>query len=182
MLSVIEMKKNNIDKTIIVPEGVSVSLNGNILKIKEQDLEVEKRLLFPDITLSVNNNKIFIKSKKTSRKLKRMVNTFYSHVKNMVKGVNSPYVYKLKVCSGHFPMKVTQDKNYVVISNFLGEKIPRKAIILPKVLIKIDQDVIILTGPDKEATAQSAANIEMATKITKRDRRVFQDGIFMIRE
>ncbi len=174
------MTKKIIDKTIVIPEGISASLDGNTLKIKGQKGEIIKKLSFPNIKIGLSENKILIKAKCNTRKFKKIVNTFSSHIKNMIKGVENNYVCKLKICSGHFPMKVTHDQNQVVISNFLGEKIPRKAVILKDVTVKIDSDIILLSGPDKEATTQSAANIEIATKITKRDRRVFQDGIFKI--
>jgi len=70
--------------------------------------------------------------------------------------------------------------NLVVISNFLGEKIPRKANILKDVKVQLDNDILIVEGLDKEKTAQTAANIERATRITNRDRRVFQDGCYII--
>ncbi|MEK6951587.1 MAG: 50S ribosomal protein L6 [Nanoarchaeota archaeon] len=174
------MEKKSIDRTAIIPSTVSISLDGDLIKVKGLKGEIERRFAFKNVSLNLSENKIVIKSKKNSRKFKKIVNSFYSHIKNMILGVQNPYIYKLKVCSGHFPMKVTQDKDNVIISNFLGEKIPRKATILQGVLVKLDSDIITLTGADKEATAQSAANIEIATKITKRDRRVFQDGIFKI--
>ena len=60
------------------------------------------------------------------------------------------------------------------------EKIPRKSKILEGVKVEIDKDTILLSGYDKEAVGQTAANLEKATKIKKRDRRRFQDGIFII--
>ncbi|MBI2499260.1 50S ribosomal protein L6 [Candidatus Woesearchaeota archaeon] len=175
------MEKKSIDRSLVIPNGVSVNLDGNLLKVKGPKGETERRFAFKNVNLNLNDDKIIIKSKNSSRKFKKIVNSFYSHIKNIIQGVQNPYTYKLKICSGHFPMKVTQDKDIIMISNFLGEKIPRKAAILQGVSVKLDSDIITLTGVDKEATAQSAANIEMATKITKRDRRVFQDGVFLMK-
>lgn len=66
-----------------------------------------------------------------------------------------------------------------MINNFLGEKQPRVARILEGVTVKIGNDEVILTGIDKEKVGNTAANIERATRITKRDPRVFQDGIYI---
>ena len=39
---------------------------------------------------------------------------------------------------------------------------------------------VIVSGIDKEAVGQTAANIERCTTVKNRDRRVFQDGIYRI--
>jgi large subunit ribosomal protein L6 len=39
---------------------------------------------------------------------------------------------------------------------------------------------VTVSGSDREKVGQTAANIEMACKIKKRDRRVFQDGIYIV--
>ncbi len=44
------------------------------------------------------------------------------------------------------------------------------------------EDEIIVSGPDIEKVGQTAANIEQSTKYLKRkDKRVFQDGIYALR-
>jgi len=68
----------------------------------------------------------------------------------------------------------------IIIKNFLGEKIPRKAKILPNTSVEIKSNQIIVSSSNIEFAGQTAANIERATKIKKRDRRIFQDGIFII--
>ena len=48
-----------------------------------------------------------------------------------------------------------------------------------EVEVKNKVDVIV-TGADIEKVGQTAANIERACRIRKRDRRVFQDGIYIV--
>jgi len=81
----------------------------------------------------------------------------------------------------HFPMNVSVDKtNHVlVINNFLGEKKERRAKILPNTDVKIEGDIVTVESPDIEAAGQTAANMEVTTHIRNRDRRVFQDGIWI---
>jgi len=41
---------------------------------------------------------------------------------------------------------------------------------------------IVVEGPNLDAVAQTAANIEAASKITGFDRRIFSDGIFIYKK
>ena len=77
-------------------------------------------------------------------------------------------------------MNVALDKNEIIVKNFLGEKIPRRALVLPNVKVKVEKDIITVESHDKEKAGQTASNIESSTRITDKDRRVFMDGIWMI--
>ena len=76
-------------------------------------------------------------------------------------------------------MTVKVEGNKINISNFLGEKIDRTAKIVPGVNVEIKGSKITVSGPDIEKTGQTAANIENAARVPKKDKRIFQDGIFM---
>ena len=117
---------------------------------------------------------------RSTKKEKKMINTIASHVRNMVKGIQEKFEYKLKIVSSHFPISVELKENEAVIKNFLGEKIPRKSKIPGKVEVKIDKDIITVNSFDKELAGQTAANFEKNTRIRMKDRRIFQDGIFII--
>ena len=42
------------------------------------------------------------------------------------------------------------------------------------------KDEIVITGLDKELVGQACGNIENVTRVTGRDKRVFQDGIYIL--
>jgi large subunit ribosomal protein L6 len=87
------------------------------------------------------------------------------------------------VVYAHFPIKVEVDKGkkIVKISNFLGEKLPRYASIVGDTEVRVEGDRIYIEGISKEDVGQTAANIRLATKIKKKDPRVFMDGIYVVR-
>lgn len=113
---------------------------------------------------------------------KKIIKTTEAHIKNMILGVTEGYEYRLQICSVHFPITASADKEKLSIKNFLGETKERKAKILPNVQLKVEGDIIKITSADKEAAGQTAANIETATKIKNRDRTRFQDGIWIIQK
>ncbi len=99
----------------------------------------------------------------------------------MITGVTKGFTYKLKIVYAHFPMnvKVDETKRNVIIENFMGERSPRIIKIDGNVDVKVSGDEIIIKGIDLGEVSQTAANIENATKIKKKDQRVFLDGIYV---
>ena len=173
------MRLTELKKEIAIPGGVEVKLEGKTVITKGPKGENSRRFLYPNMKLSMENNKLILSIKKADKKDKTMIGTFSAHIKNILQGVEEGFTYKLKICSGHFPMNVKSEANQVIISNFMGEKVPRKARILDGVTINIQGDIITLTGSNKESVGQSAANIELATRRTGFDKRIFQDGCYI---
>ena len=178
MLIFIKMKKE-IFQEIEIPEGVEAELVENMLTIKGKEGEIKRKFNTNKITFEKKDNKIIIGNKKATKNEKKMINTISSHIINMIKGVQEKFEYKLKICSSHFPMNVEIVGDEAIIKNFLGEKIPRKSKIIENVNVEIKGDIITINSPNKELAGQTAANFETATRIRSRDRRVFQDGIFI---
>lgn len=171
--------KREIFQEIEVPEGMDANLDGNVLTIKSDKGENKRKFDIKKIIFEMEGNKIRIGSKTASKNEKRMINTISSHIRNMIKGMIEGYEYKLKVANSHFPMSVEIKDKEAIIKNFIGEKIPRKLKLLEGAEVKLDKDIITVTSFDKEIAGQTAANFEKATKIRGKDRRVFQDGIFI---
>jgi large subunit ribosomal protein L6 len=171
--------KIDLRKEIELPEGITVNLEDSLVKLKGPKGEVERSFHHPKIKVLVEGNNIVLTSEKATKREKAMVGSYESHIKNMVLGVQEGFIYKLKICSGHFPMNVSVTNEEIIIKNFLGESVPRKAKLIPKVEVKINGEEIVVSGVNKESTGQMAARIEQMCKITKRDIRIFQDGCYI---
>jgi large subunit ribosomal protein L6 len=171
--------KKEIFQEIEIPEGVEANIDGNILTIKGNEGEVKREFKINKIIFEIKDGKIRLGNKVVTRNEKKVMNTMTAHIQNMIKGVQEKFEYKLKICASHFPMNVDIQGKEATVKNFLGEKIPRKTSILDNVDVQIDGDIITVTSINKESAGQTAANLEKATRVTGRDRRVFQDGIFI---
>ncbi|MFO8110390.1 MAG: 50S ribosomal protein L6 [Thermoplasmata archaeon] len=169
-----------LEETIVVPQGVNVSREGNVVFIKGPNGELERKFEDSRITIDIQNEGIYLYTDLPSKREKALLGTYASHLRNMVKGVQEDFTYKLKIVYSHFPMKVRTEGKYVVVENFIGEEKPRKAKVAGDTKVKIQGDLVTLNGPNKEHVGQTAANIEHATKIKRRDPRVFQDGVYII--
>jgi len=174
------MKQNIIEK-IEIPAEVEVSIENNEIIIKLGDKENKRKFSYYGIEIKKENNNIIIEAKQASKKEMKVANTIKAHINNMLLGLQQSFEYKLEITFVHFPMNVEHDKenNQIVIKNFLGEKKPRTAKILPGVEIIIDKNIITLTSHNKELAGQTAGNFEKATHIRNKDRRKFQDGIYL---
>ncbi len=167
--------KQNISKIIQIPEGMDVGLVDDRIIIKNPPME--KGFVLHNVSLKKDGNTIVLKADNATKREKKIIGSIAAHIRNMFS--QKTFEYRLQICSVHFPINVSMNNKQVIIKNFLGETRERKANILDNVDVKLQGDVITVTSRDKEAAGQTAANMEAATRIRKRDRRVFQDGIFM---
>lgn len=147
------------------PKGSATrTFPASVLAIRVQGAEVELRLELPV-------------ERKAS---KALLHTWEAHVRNLLTGVTLGFEAKMKAVAAHFPMKVAVKDSTLLIENFLGEKHPRSAPLVPGVAAEVQGEFVVLTGADIEQVGQSAANIERATRIRDYDPRVFQDGIYIV--
>jgi len=66
----------------------------------------------------------------------------------------------------------------VLIENFQGERAPRISPIKGATKVTVKGDDVIITGPVLTDVSQTAANIQLKSKVKNKDHRVFLDGIY----
>jgi large subunit ribosomal protein L6 len=169
------MNRTEID----VPDDVSAEVDHLDLTVEGPNGSVTRRLWYPDVTVSVANGSVVIESDADDANTRATIGTFESHVENMIHGVTDGWEYRMEIFYAHFPMQVDVEGDEVVIENFLGERAPRRAPVRGDTEVQVDGEEIVLSGPDKEAVGQTAADIEQLTRVNDKDTRVFQDGVYI---
>ncbi len=166
---------------IEVPEGVEVRIEGSSrISVKGRLGQVTKDLSHANVRLEVTSNKILVKLVGRGRKADALLGTIKSIIKNMIIGVTQGFTYKMKIIASHFPITVRVQGDTVYIENFIGERSPRIAKIVGEgTRVEVRGEDVIVKGVDKEAVGQTAANIEQATKVKRKDPRKFLDGIYV---
>lgn len=175
------VKLDRIQHTVELPEGVSASIDGDKVTITGPKGSVSREFASARHDIFQEGGALIVRIDVPRRKERALAGTWNAHLNNMVKGVTDGFSYTLKALYSHFPMTLAVQGNQLIVNNYFGERVPRSANILAGVDVKVQNKTeIVVSGIDKEAVGQTAANIERSTTVKKRDRRVFQDGIYLI--
>lgn len=174
--------KQKITQNVDIPQGVKCEYSNQYLICTKDSLSSQRKIVIPKVDILIKDNKIILDCIKGNKKTYKIIMSNIAHIKNLFKGLNEPFSYELESCNVHFPMTMKVESDQLVINNFLGEKTPRKAKILPEVKVDIKGQKIIVSSHNREAAGQTAANFEKATRVTGRDRRIYQDGIFITKK
>ena len=162
-----------------IPNGIICRYNNNIFTCEKGEITLTYRVAVRGVIVKINDGHIEFSKPRSTKKDFSSVRSISAHLQNIFQGLQKPYVYTLETCNVHFPMILKKEGENLIITNFLGERIARRAKILSGVELTIKGTTLYLSSHDKESAGQTAANIERATRIAKRDRRIFQDGIFI---
>ena len=168
-------------KTVDIPEGVDVTIEGNnTVQVKGEKGELSRSFPHPMVEIKKSDGVVEVNCRSSRRRDVAFAGTCAAHIANMIKGVKDGFEYRMKVVYSHFPIKTVVENNEFLIHNFLGERTPRRAVILDGVEVEVKGEDIFVRGINKENVGQTVANIEHATKVKNRDIRVFQDGIYRV--
>ena len=168
-------------ETVDVPKGVTFSVEGRRLRAKGPLGSVERPFPSDAIDFQQASGLVTLTLRIPShrKRAQSLLKTWAAHVRNLAGSLTMGVEARLKVVAAHFPMKVSVRGEELVIENFLGEKYPRSARLVPGTVAHVEGDIVTLSGTDIEQVGQSGANIERATRIRDYDPRVFQDGIYL---
>ena len=178
------VKLDKVIHHISLPEGVNASLDGNNVTISKDGNSVSREFRHPRVDVKNVDGSLQVFCDLPRRSERALAGTWNAHLTNMVKGIDTGFEYRLQAVYSHFPMTIKVQGNQLTVTNLFGEKVPRVAK-LPwspsEVEVRVENKTdVIVKGADREKVGQTAANIERSCAIKKRDRRVFQDGIYVV--
>ena len=162
-----------------IPEGVKVTQNKHMLMFEGPLGKTHKSFKNIPVKIDISDNKINLKTIGEKKRDYAILHTARSIIRNICEGLIEGYTIKMKVVFAHFPITVKVEGKKILIENFQGERAARitKSVGNTKVIPKGED--VILTGEVWTDITQTAANIELKTKVKNKDHRVFLDGIYI---
>jgi large subunit ribosomal protein L6 len=151
-------------KPIIIPEGVEVKFKDNLLTVKGPLGQIS-RSFKDDIVISVEKDRIIL-NPNTAKKIRRakeissLWGTYASHISNMIKGVAKGF-NKVLVIEG-IGYRAAKEGSTLVLS--LGFSHPVKVDIPEGIDLKLEKNMILISGPDKEQVGEFAAKVRALKK------------------
>ena len=163
---------------IQIPDDVKVSLKGSMLHVQGPLGHVYKNFKKIPVVIEINDKKILLKQTGERKKHYAIRNTARSIIQTLCEGVIDGFTIKMKVVYSHFPITVKVEGKKVLIENFQGERAPRISMIKGDTKVDVKGDDVIISGPVLTDVSQTAANIQLKSKVKNKDHRVFLDGIY----
>ena len=170
------------EKRIEIPSDCQVTLEEKALVVSGPLGQLQRTFPEPQTDIKIEGSEIIVTTGINRKRTRALVGTVIAHLRNMILGVQHGYEYEMKIVYSHFPITVEIQDKTVIIKNFIGERGTRTAKVIGDVEIRTTEDEVFISGIDIEHVSQTAANILLATKIRDKDRRIFLDGVYVIRK
>lgn len=146
-------------KPIIIPEGVEVTLGGASVMVKGPAGALTRSL--PPVISVVNKDKeLVITPRNGALTTKMLLGTTVAHLRNMIKGSQSPFVKKLIIEGVGFKAEVKGAE--IVLS--LGFSHQVKVPIPAHLKVTSEKGVVTIAGADIEAVGAFAAELRALKK------------------
>lgn len=167
-----------------IPDTVSVTAKSRTVHVYGPRGKLNRSFKYRNIEFTkCGSNKLRVDVWFGKKKDISCVRTITSHIENMIKGVTQGFQYKMRAVYNHFPINlVIASDSRLEIRNFLGERRVRAIDMPAGVTIAKAEDVkdqLIISGNDIEKVSGVCSDINMITKVKRKDIRKFLDGIYI---
>ncbi|WP_017729583.1 50S ribosomal protein L6 [Halalkalibacterium ligniniphilum] len=143
------------NKPVVIPSGVTITLNENLLTVKGPKGEL-KRELHPDMKITIEENQVTVERPSDVKEHRALHGTTRSLINNMVEGVSKGYEKALELIGVGY--RASKSGQKLVLN--VGYSHPVE--IVPEAGIEIDvpsNTKVVVKGIDKERVGAVASNI-----------------------
>jgi large subunit ribosomal protein L6 len=144
---------------IQIPAGTEVSVVSTELIVKGKGGTL-KKMVHPAVTVAVANGEVTVTPRDNGKLARALWGTYAAHTRNMIAGVNTPFVKKLQVEGIGYRAELAgrQIKLQVGFSHPVLLEVPAGITAL------IEKNIITVSGADKEAVGEFAASVRAVKK------------------
>ncbi len=146
-------------RAIAIPAGTDVSVVDGEVIVKGKGGTL-KRSVHPAVTIAVANGEAVVAPKEKTRLGRALWGTYAAHVRNMISGVNTPFVKKLQVEGIGYKAELAGKQVKLAV----GFSHPVLLAIPEGITALVEKNVITITGADKEQVGEFAASIRATKK------------------
>ncbi len=141
-------------KPIAIPQGVEVAVEANIVKVKGP----KGSLSFPhhyEVKVKAENGEVHVVQTGNSKKANAIWGTTAKIVSNMIEGVATGFQKQLELNGVGYRMAVQGKK----VTLALGFSHPVEVVATEELEVKVEGNVLTVSGIDKQKVGQFAANV-----------------------
>ncbi len=144
---------------IQIPSGTEVSVGTGEITVKGKGGTLT-RSVHPAVSIKVENGEVFVTPAQKNRLGRALWGTYAAHVRNMVQGVNTPFMKKLHVEGIGYRVELAgkQLKLSVGFSHPVLVSIPEGIVVV------VEKNVVSVSGADKEQVGEFAASVRAIKK------------------
>ncbi len=143
---------------VAIPAGVTVTLDNGLLTVKGAKATLARELK-KDVNVVIEGDSVTLSPGDTSE-AKALWGTYAAHLRNMIVGVTEGFTKILEIEGVGYRAEV---KGKEIVLN-VGFSHPVNLEIPEGINAEVVKGVITLTGPDKDALGQFAANVRKVKK------------------
>lgn len=144
---------------ITLPSGVEAAFDSNVLTVKGPKGSLS-RSVKKEVGVKIEDNAIVLSPVKENDQTRALWGTYAAHANNMVQGVTEGFTKTLEVEGVGYRAEMKGDS--LVLSVGFSHQVELK---IPEGLsCTVEKNVITVTGIDKDAVGQFAANIKKVKK------------------
>ncbi|MEK7167307.1 MAG: 50S ribosomal protein L6 [Patescibacteria group bacterium] len=145
---------------INIPEGVNIKMENQNIIIKGPKGELIQKI-HPNVKIEQKDNKLLVNVQKTNDKKQRALwGLFQRLISNMIEGITNGFEKKLEINGLGYKAEVSGNKLVLNVgfSHQVNFDIPKD------IDIKIEKNIIIISGFDKQLVGETAAQIRRIKK------------------
>lgn len=145
---------------IKIPEGVEVDIKDNVVKVKGPKGEL-KQEISAGILVVKQGNALLIKPEKTTKAISALWGLSRALLQNCIEGVTNGFEKKLEIVGVGYKAGLEGEKR---LNMSVGFSHPVKMEIPEGLKVFIEKNIITVSGIDKQAVGQFAAEIRAVRK------------------